>query len=451
MKRALLWKTGAIALLAAAMIVPLHTIGELVAERRGLRDGVLDDIARSSTGPQRLDGLALVLPCTDRFEDKETLENGRTLVRTRTVSCDRHVLPQRLGIAGELETERRARGIYAALVYRARLNLEGTFEVALQPAPAGAQRTWGRPYVALGLADARGIRGVPLLKWNDATVPFEAGPGSAPWVQGIQAPVPLDPETGGRAAFTLDLDLAGLERLDIVPAAGETVASLRSAWPHPSFVGRFLPETRTVTDRGFEAAWRTSDLGANVRQAFQRCVQSKCDAYLAGSFGVNLIQPVDVYQQTYRALHYGILFVGLTFGLFFLYEVSAGLRVHPVQYALVGFALVAFFLLLLALAEHVGFGLAYLLGACACIALIAAYVRYALGSRARALSLGGLLSALYAALYVVLGSEDYALLMGALLVFGALATFMLITRRLDWYAVAAAAVPPAERAGREPA
>jgi inner membrane protein len=251
--------------------------------------------------------------------------------------------------------------------------------------------------------------------------------------------VTFDPQVSGRAAFSLDLDLAGMERLDIVPAAGETNVSLRSPWPHPSFGGRFLPETRSVSERGFEAAWRMSDLGANVRQAFQRCLQSKCDAYLAGSFGVSLVQPVDVYQKTYRALHYGILFVGLTFALFFLYEVICGLRVHPVQYALVGLALVAFFLLLLALAEHVGFGLAYGLGAAACVALVGAYVRIALGSSARAASLAALLAALYGALYVVLGSEDYALLMGALLVFAALAAFMLVTRRLDWYAVSAAA------------
>ena len=236
-----------------------------------------------------------------------------------------------------------------------------------------------------------------------------------------------------------------MERLEVVPAAGEVTTSLRSAWPHPSFIGRFLPETRTVSEQGFEASWRMSDLGSNVRQAFQRCVQSKCDAYQAGSFGVSLIHAVDVYQQTYRALHYGILFVVLTFALFFLYEVIAGLRVHPIQYALVGFALIAFFLLLLALAEHVGFGLAYLIGAGGCIALIGAYVRYVLGSPRRALSLMALLGVLYAALYVVLGSEDYALLMGALLVFAALAAFMLITRRLDWYALPAPGLPAAGR------
>src|SRR5690606_11281872 len=184
--------------------------------------------------------------------------------------------------------------------------------------PAGVRRTWGTPHVALGIADVRGIASVPVLGWNGTPSAFEAGAGRAPWIQGIHADVPVDPRLGGQASFMLELDLTGMQRLEIVPAAGEVTVSLRSSWPHPSFTGRFLPESRSTSDAGFEAAWRTSDLGTNVRQAFQRCVSAKCDEYLGTGFGVSLIQPVDVYQRAYRALHYGILFVALTFALFFL-------------------------------------------------------------------------------------------------------------------------------------
>ncbi|MGH8665589.1 MAG: cell envelope integrity protein CreD [Burkholderiales bacterium] len=444
--RSVLYKIGTIVVLALALILPLRMVDDLVDERRALRNRVVQDVAQSGIGAQRLDGLVLVLPCTDRYDEKETLDNGRTVVRPRTVACDVFLLPERLGIDGELETEFRYRGIYPALVYRSRLNLEGIFSVPPQAAPPGMRRTWGTPQVALGLGDVRGIRSVPVLKWNGASAPFAAGAGKAPWAQGIHADVPLDPALGGEASFTLDLDLAGMQHFQIIPAAGEVLTSLSSPWPHPSFIGRFSPETRTVNDAGFQAAWRSSDLGTNVRQAFRRCVQGKCDDYLATTFGVSLVQPVDVYQRTYRALHYGILFVVLTFALFFLYEILAGLRMHPVQYALVGFALVAFFVLLLAFAEHIGFGLAYLIAAGACIALVGLYVRYVLGTRARAASLTGLLSGLYGALYMVLGSEDYALLMGALLLFSALAAFMLTTRKLDWYALSG---PQAGRAEAE--
>lgn len=444
--RALVVKLGVIALLALALILPLGMVDALVAERRGLRDGVLEEVARSGTGAQRLDGLVLVLPCTDHYEEKETLDNGRTIVRPRTAPCDVHLLPERLGIDGELVTEFRYRGIYPALVYRSRLALEGSFQVPAPAVPPGMRRTWGVPHVALGIADVRGIAAVPVLKWNEAASAFSAGVGGAPWTQGIHADVPVDPKAGGQATFTLELDLAGMERFEIVPAAGEMTASLRSSWPHPSFIGRFSPASRTTGKAGFEASWKTSDLATNVRQAFRRCVASQCEQYLGTRLGVSLVQPVDVYQKTYRALHYGILFVVLTFGLFFLYEIVAGARVHAVQYGLVGIALVTFFLLLLAFAEHVDFALAYLFAAGACIALIAAYARYALGTRVRSAALAGLLSALYAALYVVLGSEDYALVMGALLVFLALATFMLVTRRLDWYGLPRAGTEAVRRA-----
>jgi inner membrane protein len=445
--RSLLYKIGTIVLLALALILPLAMVDGLVAERRLLRDSVQRELAQSGSGAQRLDGLVLVVPCTDRYQEKETLDNGRTLTRERTVACDLHLLPERLAIGGELDTEFRYRGIYPALIYRSRLNLEGTFSVPAQIPPQGMKRTWGAPHIALGIADVRGIRSTPVLEWNGVAAPFQSGTGKAPWPQGIHADVPVDPAVGGQAAFTLDLDLAGMERLEVVPAAGEVSTSLRSTWPHPSFIGRFSPESRTVGEAGFDATWRTSDLGSNVRQAFRRCVEGKCADYFGAAFGVSLVQPVDLYQQTYRALHYGILFVGLTFALFFLYEVRAGLRMHPIQYALVGFALVTFFVLLLAFAEHIGFGAAYLVAAGACIALVGSYVRYVLGTSARAASLAGLLSVLYGALYMVLGSEDYALLMGAVLLFAALAAFMLVTRRLDWYDLSAYA-PGVGRAGK---
>jgi inner membrane protein len=443
--RSVLCKIGTIVVLGLALIVPLRMVDGLVDERRALRNRVVEDVAQSGVGAQRLEGLVLILPCTDRYDEKETLDNGRTVVRPRTVACDVFLLPERLGIDGELDTEFRYRGIYPALVYRSQLNLEGIFSVPPQTAPPGIHRTWGTPQIALGLGDVRGIRTVPVLKWNGASAPFGAGAGKAPWAQGIHADVPLDPALGGQASFTLELDLAGMEHFQIVPAAGEVVTNLRSSWPHPSFVGRFSPRTRTVNEAGFEAAWHTSDLSTNVRQAFRRCLNGQCDDYLNSAFGVSLIQPVDVYQRTYRALHYGILFVALTFTLFFLYEIRSGLRMHPVQYALVGIALLAFFVLLLAFAEHVGFGIAYLIAAGACIGLVGSYVRYTLGTRARAASLVALLAGLYGALYTVLGSEDYALLMGALLLFAALAAFMLITRRLDWYALPGARLPDSEK------
>ena len=435
MNRALTYKILAIAALIACALIPMHLAGDLVNERKALRDRVVHDMATSSAGPQRIDGIAVVLPCTETSDEVETTDKGQQLVRQRTKNCDVHVLADRLRIEAEIEPQIRYRGIYPALVYRARLRMEGTFNLAPQAAHGEAKRSWGEARVVLGISDVRGIRSAPTLQWNDVSIPFAAGTGKSPFSGGIQAAVPIDASRGVTAKVSLAVELSGMERVDIVPAAGDLAVSLRAPWPHPSFTGRFLPDTRTVTAKGFEANWQTTDLASNIRQAFQRCVQGKCDEYYGAAFGVSLIQTVDVYQQSYRALRYGLMIVMLTFAMFLLFELLAGLRVHPVQYGLVGIALSLFFILLLAFAEHMAFGVAYAIAAAACVGLITCYVRYVLGSWARAAGLGAVLTALYGALFLVLGSEDYALLTGALLVFCALAAFMLLTRRLDWYQV----------------
>jgi len=443
MSRPLLIKAGAIVGLTLLLLVPLSLVSDLIGERRGLRDRVVQEVAQSSTGVQRLDGIALIVPCTETYSETETLESGRSVTRTRTRACDLMLLPERMALAGAIETDFRYRGIYRVLAYRTQLRIEGEFKIAaVAPPPAGVSRAWEPPRLVVGIGEIRGIRSTPRLAWNDNAVSFDAGTGKAPWARGIQAAVTMDPARDATLPFALTLDLAGMERLEVVPAAGQVEIRLRSAWPHPSFVGRYLPETRAVGAEGFDALWRTSDLGTNVRQAFQRCVQGKCDDYAANALGVTFLQTVDVYQQAYRAARYGVLFVLLTFSAFFLYEVLRGLRVHPVQYGLVGAALAIFFVLLIALSEHIAFARAYAIAAAACIGLIGVYVRFVLGGWMRAATLCGLLASLYGAMFMVLGSEDYALLMGAVLMFAALAAFMLLTRHLDWYGVTV-------RSGRE--
>jgi inner membrane protein len=444
MNRALYLKIGTIALLVLVLVVPFGLVADLVAERRGLRDRVVQEIAQSSTGVQRLEGIALIVPCSESFDETETLDGGRTITRTRNRSCDLYILPETLAIDAAIDTEFRYRGIYRALLYRAKLRVSGTFTLTPQAAAPDARRRWGEPRLAVGIGEIRGIRSAPQLQWNGRTVAFAAGTSKAPWARGIQAAVSANVVQGETIAFAFPLDLAGMERIEIVPAAGQLRTHLASAWPHPSFIGQHLPESRSISASGFDAQWRTTDLGTNIRQAFQRCAGGKCEDYAASAFGVAFIQTVDAYQQAYRAVRYGILIVGLTFAVFFLYEILVGSRVHPVQYALVGFALAVFFLLLIALSEHVAFALAYLIAATSCIGLVALYVRYVLGGWARAAVVGALLAVLYLAMFVVLGSEDYALLMGSLLTFAALSAFMLLTRRLDWYSLGGrGATPPA--------
>jgi inner membrane protein len=203
---------------------------------------------------------------------------------------------------------------------------------------------------------------------------------------------------------------------------------------------------------GFAATWRTSHFATNLAQLHQRCAHSKqCDAFNSLSLGVSFIQPVDLYQTVERSVKYGFLFILLTFAAFFLFEVLRQLAIHPVQYALVGAALAIFFLLLISLSEHIGFVRAYAIATCACVALIGYYAGHVLKSMRRGLGFTVALTALYGLLYVLLRSEDHALLMGALLVFVCLAAAMVATRRVDWYRIGADAPSPAAAVARNSA
>jgi inner membrane protein len=227
-----------------------------------------------------------------------------------------------------------------------------------------------------------------------------------------------------------------------LPVGRTTEVDLASSWPSPGFVGAFLPDQHRIDLNGFTARWRAASFGRNVPQAWldaDIAPEQANERLGRGAFGVTLVTPVDIYQQTERSTKYGVLFVLLTFATFFLIEMLQPASVHPVQYLLIGAALCVFYLLLLSLAEQAGFAAAYLVAACATIGLIGTYARHALNSRRSALRVTGMLTGLYAFLYGLLQLEDYALLMGSVVLFAILAGVMFITRRIDWYSVGAAA------------
>jgi inner membrane protein len=234
----------------------------------------------------------------------------------------------------------------------------------------------------------------------------------------------------------MEFSLAGTESLSIVPVADSNQVAIQSAWPHPSFRGDFLPTEREVypQDRGFKARWEVSSLASRAQQQ----VGGMREAGVAVErITISLIDPVDVYTQVDRASKYGILFVLLTFVAFGLFELIKRLPIHPLQYLLVGLALAIFFLLLLSLSEHIAFWKAYLVSSAACIGLQFVYLSGVLKSWRLAAGFAVMLTALYGVLYGLLASEDNALLMGSLLLFGVLAAIMWLTRRIDWYELGA--------------
>jgi len=333
--------------------------------------------------------------------------------------------------------------------------LSADFDVRVPADGEGAPpRRIGAPWISYAIADVRGLRGTPKLRIDGAPVALGQGAGWAGG-SGLHAALAQTPVAGGtlRLRTLVEFELTGAESIAVVPLADENHVTLASPWPHPQFNGRFLPRTREVDARGFRAEWAISSLASDAQLQYRNGTRadSRTAALLREQgdigidvLGISLVDPVDAYTRADRASKYGIVFVLLTFTAFFMFEMLRGLRIHPIQYALVGLALAIFFLLLLGLSEHIAFAYAYLAGSVACIGLIGVYLGAVLRSRLRGLGFAAGLGLLYAALYGLLVSEDNALVLGAGLLFACLAAIMLVTRHVDWYQVGAtpAAVPP---------
>ncbi|MGE0388254.1 MAG: cell envelope integrity protein CreD [Gammaproteobacteria bacterium] len=434
------------ALVACAILIPLDMIQGLVGERQERHRQAVQEMAATSTGPQWLMGPVLVVPCTETYLVEERDEQTRQVRQTeRTRDCTRFALPDRLDLNGTLATDERSRGIHSALFYDADLALQARFTVpgGFGSGARDARIALGSARIGIGIRDPRGVLNVPELLLDGR--PLRVAPGSGLPVLGPGIHADLGPVRPDQAMeVSLPLRLRGLERLDVVPLGRLTQFRLESAWPHPSFVGRFLPASRQVSERGFEAQWSTSHFATGLQETFAGHFldDAPAEEITAVSLGVNLIDPVDLYTQTDRAMKYGFLFVALTFIALLGTELARGLRLHAMQYAMVGVALAMFFLLLLSLAEHIGFARAYLCAACACVALLGYYLRHGLQSVGAGAGYGASLAVLYALLFALLRSEDYALVAGSVFVFGVLAALMVATRRLDWHALGAAARAP---------
>lgn len=463
MQKTLLLKIALIGLVAFLLQIPVEMIRGLVAERRQARDGVIADIARGTSEAQRVIGPVLYVPWTRRSLEATTTTDeagrSRTIRKEKVERGQVALLPETLHIDGSVALQTKHRSLYEAQLYTLTAKLRGTFVLPAGLGVAGGSGTleWGRAQLVLGIRDTRGIREPIRFEWNGTRPPLRPGGiAAAGLASGIHAdlgPLATDAAKATTQEFLIEITLLGTERLDIVPVGATSSVALASPWPHPSFAGRILPDAGTALSKaGFAASWRTSHFATNLAQLYQQCVRGQsCEPFQNYSLGVSFYEPVDLYQTVERSVKYGFLFIGLTFAAFFLFEVLTRLAIHPVQYALVGIALAMFFLLLISLSEHVGFAAAYAIAGAACVGLIGFYVGHVLRSVRRGAGFGGALGALYGLLYVLLRSEDHALLLGSLLVFACVAAAMVLTRRVDWYAIAANGSPTVQPPARKAA
>ncbi|MFI8481768.1 cell envelope integrity protein CreD [Pseudomonas sp. NPDC078700] len=449
MNRPLYFKLGAIALLVVLLVIPLLMIGNLVSDRQSQRDEVVQDIARSSSFAQQLTGPILVVPYTQAKRGwKTNKKTGERYWDEWRVRGRLYFLPDQFSLNGTMRTELRSRGIYQARLYHSDNRITGSMSLPANYDVSDKIEDYSfeQPFLSVGISDIRGINNDLKLELNGQRLSFQPGSGEPILGSGVHVPLPvLNIDKAQTLNFAFDLKLQGTGSLQVTPIGRDSVVELSSDWPHPSFSGLYLPTERSVSAQGFKAKWHTSFFATNMAEVLANCGSGgDCQALKSRSMGVSFIDPVDQYLKAERSIKYALLFIALTFAAFFLFEVLKRMAVHPMQYALVGLALALFYLLLISLSEHIGFAVAYAISAGSCVALISFYVSYVLRSAARGIGFGLLLGMLYAMLYGLLSAEDYALLMGSVLVFAVLGSFMVLTRNLDWYGVGKSAVAAQE-------
>ncbi len=427
-KNSLTVRLVVIGLLIFVLLIPISFSSLLIFDRQSRREEAARDIGAKWGGGQVIGGPVLTVPYRNIVRD----DAGKI---TSDITQLVHLLPETLNVNGGATLQALRRGIFRVPVYTAHLELNGAFSVAnleaLDLAPN--QIRWDDAYLTLGISDARGIQEPLQIKWQNVSLPFSPGVKSSDVVAAgvnVKVPLPTAVIASERLTFALTLDVRGTNRLEFMPVGRKTQVTLASDWRNPSFTGAFLPAERSVNDRGFTASWNILEFNRTYPQQWIGKAHTIDDSV----FGVTFLIPVDQYAKTNRAVKYAIMFLALTFLIFFFVEIFNKLRIHPFQYLLVGLALALFYTLLLAIAEHLNFDLAYVIAGGATTALIAAYASSMFKNAGLGLALAAALLVMYAFLYVLLQLQDYALLVGSIGLFVILGIVMYVSRKIDWYA-----------------
>lgn len=418
------FKLVTICALILVLLIPTSMVTSLIHERKNRKQSVIDEINYKWGRTQTVIGPVLSIPYLMHIEGKD----GKTTSVTKYI----HILPDTVDIKSQITPEVRYRGIYEAILYNATLSIDGFFPQApledLRVPPENI--VWADAFISIGITDMRGIKDRIEATFDGMRLSMEPGVETADVIKsGISADIRLD-NSRKSYPFHFDLNLNGSEQIHFAPVGKVTTVTARSGWNDPSFGGAFLPVERKIDDQGFSAKWKVLHLNRNYPQHWKGGGRDLSES----TFGVKLFSPVDIYQKTNRTAKYALMFIVFTFLAFLIAEFINRLRVHPVQYLLIGLAIIIFYTLLLSISEQINFGIAYLISAGAVISLITGYAKAILKNRVVTLMVGGILAILYAYLYILLQLEDYALLMGSIGLFVVLSVVMYLTRKIDWYA-----------------
>lgn len=412
---------GALALL---LLIPASFVQSLIQEREARQKEAFAEVSSKWAARQNITGPVLVIPYTRSATDKD----GKPII----IKSLAYFLPDKLNIESNVNPEKRSRGIYQVMLYSSSVKLSGSFSpLPLQKLNlAAADLAWNEAYVCIAITDAKGLKDELQIKWNDSTLSLTPSYiNNAVFKEGFVSPVNFsEASVNSSISFSSEISINGSEQLTFTPIGKQTVVQMQSAWPDPSFTGTQLPDTSSISKNGFAARWKSLSHTRNFPQAW------KDDNYnlAASSFGTDLFIPVNGYQKTMRSVKYAVLCILLTFTAFFLIETNNKKSVHPVQYALIGFALILFYTLLLSFSEYIGFNGAYAVATAATVGLITWFVKGLLQSMKLSVLLSLVLVLLYSYIFTILQLQDYALLLGSVGLFLTLAVVMYYSRKVQW-------------------
>lgn len=434
LKSPLFWKMFTLAGCLCVLLVPLTMLSSLIGERANYRNDVTDTLRQSSAGAQKLIGPLIAVPVTETVISMESAgdKDAPKEVR-RKHSYIRMWLPESLMVNGTQQVETRKIGIYDGQIWHNEIEIKAEFDPKRLDIKPGENITLGEPFMVLAVSDSRGIGQIHTTRLNGETLSVEPGTGLMSELQGIHMPLAAE-SLNKPLQLSMSLNLSGTGAFSVVPLGRNSEMTLNSDWPHPGFMGDFLPEKREVSATGFQAHWQSSwfanNLDSKVRDSIRLAASND---WVLPAFSVNIATPADQYQLTDRAVKYAVLLIVLTFLAFFVFESLTARQMHPMQYMLVGLSLVMFYLVLLALSEHTGFTLAWIIASLLGALLNGIYLQGVMRSWRASLLFTAALLLLDGVMWGLLNSEDNALLLGTGVLFVALSAVMFLTRKLDWY------------------
>jgi len=421
--QSLTWKALIIAFLTLILLIPSFMIMNTINERERLSEAKICEINRSWSAEQTICPPVLVIPYTVAVQEKKT---------PVLVEHELYIVPESSETVVELMPEVRHISIYKSIVYNSEIHITGEFAAASTFSLENYTMHFDRAFLQLGLSDLRGV--TEQITFNAGGKQLTAKADGVYRVNGKGISFDMEDllSNSGGAPFSFDcnIKLKGSGSINFIPIAKNTKVSVSGKWTSPGFTGNYLPEyTIDSKNENFSAEWNVLSFNRDIPNSWADNIVHPSGS----SFGVNLVDAVDHYLLNMRSAKYALMFIALTFVVFFFVEVLTRRRIHPIQYLLVGVALILFYSLLLSLSEQIGFALAYLIASVATIALITTYANSIFRDRKPTVILAVILAGLYGFLYTVLQLEDIALLIGSIAMFLILGIIMFISRKINWY------------------